>query len=46
MGSRVELQRGQPRIDAALGHQLRMGPLLDQFAVVEHHDQIGFLDGR
>ena len=46
-GSRrlVELQRRQPRVEAAASHQLVVAALLDHPAFVHHHDAVGFQHG-
>ena len=35
----------EPPVQPALGHQLRMGALLDDAAVLYHQDLVGVLDG-
>ena len=35
----------QPRIDASRGEQSFMRAALDDFALIEHEDEVGFADG-
>ena len=42
----LELQPRQPRIESVGGNQLRVGALLDDPALIHHHDAVAGQDGR